>query len=212
MQNLTIKGDEVLTFTTKRSPISIFIFSLIGGIVSEFTLVMWFIMSHSWGLHDIDPHKAGIVRLILFTSFIPITILLFAKLNKSDKNEVKNTHKTMKIYSYFRQKFPILQEFRPFEHANLGMITRDGDDQDSIMFSIYMEAYKADADAIIINSSNTATHVSGSVSTNRNVFSENTVSGSTSSSNSFHIMATLVKYEKNNHAKEHTARELEEVH
>jgi len=59
------------------------------------------------------------------------------------------------------------------------------------MFDIYMEAYKYNADAIIINDSNVSTHVHGSVSTS--VFSKN-VSGRTTSTNIFHITATLVRY------------------
>lgn len=76
----------------------------------------------------------------------------------------------------------MLNDFNPDQHTKIDVITETDKNIDKLMFDLYMEAYKKNADAIIINDSNVITSVS-----------QGRIRGVTSSK-SQQIIASLVSY------------------
>lgn len=116
---------------------------------------------------------------IIFILFIPVLIYLSNLKSKKD-------NKARKIYFYFQKKFPILKEVKP-SYANLGLAYGNDSNHEQAMFDIYMQAYRKNADAIVLQSNTTSTHVSGG-------YQKGLFPSGVSSSTSHHLMATLVKY------------------
>lgn len=119
--------------------------------------------------------------IFVISFLLSFTMYLFAKPSDKKKQEYA---RAVRINNYFKTRFPILKEFKP-EFTNLGIANAEYRFKQQAMFNVYMQAHKADADAIVLNSDNTSTNVHGEVRGG---------SGYTSSTTSFHIMATLVKY------------------
>ena len=127
----------------------------------------------------------GIVQIISFIialASIPIS-MLFPEYKKRDK-EAKT------INEYFKKRFILLDSLSE-NHTETKIINKTNLTNDRLMFDIYMEAYKFNADAIVINDSNVTTHISGRTSSN--IIGKGS-SGTTTSTNKFHITATLVRY------------------
>lgn len=109
---------------------------------------------------------------------------------RKEKQRVQNLKDRIeKIKLFFEKKIPIYNDMKP-EFKSIEVLNESGNNKDQLMFNIYMKAYKLDADAIVLNSDTVLTHVKGSVSSGLG----GRVSGSTSSSNTHKIMATLIKY------------------
>ena len=111
---------------------------------------------------------------------------------KVSPEDVEEFERTNQIYTQFRKDYPILGSFNEEKHQNLGVVTKEGDNRDSLMFDIYMEAYKLGADAIVLNSDQTNSNIFGgmqSTTTGRQNIIQTTQSHS--------IMATIVKYKEN---------------
>lgn len=125
--------------------------------------------------------ELGIIFLIMGIGLVGLAIKIAQKLPGYEKDR---KHRDI-INEYFKNRFLIIDSL-PHNHNETKVINITQGDQLSLMFDIYMEAYKFNADAIVINDSNVTTHVSGSTSRSGR--------GSTSSSNKFHTTATLVRY------------------
>lgn len=83
------------------------------------------------------------------------------------------------IYDYFKTRYPLLKDNKP-SYQTLEVITRKSGDMDYLLFGIYMTAYKMNADAIVVNSSNAISHIS---------------SGRKRRTETLHeVVATLIKY------------------
>jgi len=147
-------------------------------------------------LYETEP-IIGILVIVIFVVIIPTMLFigLYKLFKPSKKREEEYTHNT-KAYNYrlklneeFKNKFIILKDFDESKYINIKNFNVEERTQEKAMYKIYAHAEAFKADAIILNSSNIATHVHGSVSTNL----RGDVSGGTSSSNTFHFTATLVK-------------------
>lgn len=125
--------------------------------------------------------ELGLIFLLFGIVLVGLSIWIAKKLPGYKKDR---RHRDI-INEYFQNRFPILESL-PQGYSEKKVITKKQGDQISTMFDIYMEAYKYNADAIVINDSNVATHVIGSTSKGGKGF--------TNSYNSFHITATLVKF------------------
>lgn len=183
--NVEILGEEKLTPKPKYYNITIIL------IIGLFIFIEGFRTSYSeyQVLFDISYDEAKIYGWIpiIFGFIVLVLSPILAMLFPEYKLRVKNAKK---INSYFKERFLILDSL-PNTFNDKLIVNKQSSKYEDAMFDIYMEAYKFDADAIIINDSNVSTHAQGSVSTS--VFSKN-VSGRTTSTNTFHITATLVKY------------------
>lgn len=124
---------------------------------------------------------AGMIFLVFGIGLVGLAFWIAKKLPRY-KKDLKDR---MIINEYFQNRFSILESL-PQGYENKKVITKKNGDQISTMFDIYMEAYKYDADAIVLNDSNVSTHITGSTSRGGK--------GSTRSYNTFHITATLIKY------------------
>lgn len=131
-----------------------------------------------------DAYILGMVILFLFL----ITILYVIYLIIPSYSE--RLEKITIINQYFKKRFIILNSFNDQEHKTLGIHQEDGKDREDVFFNIFMNAYKVNADAIILNDSSVSTSISASSSSKYG-----TTGGS--SSNTFHITATFVKYLNN---------------
>ena len=182
---MKIQGNEKLT--PKPKFFNIAILAIIGFII----LIMAFRTTYSdyRDFFDISRSDAQILGWIpiIFGFIILTSSPVFAMLFPEYKLKLKNAKE---INSYFKERFLILDNL-PNSFNDKLIITKQSSKYEDAIFDIYMEAYKFDADAIIINDSNVSTHVKGSVSTS--AFGKN-VSGKTTSTNTFHITATLVRY------------------
>ncbi|MFT5835627.1 MAG: hypothetical protein ACI9RG_000520 [Sulfurimonas sp.] len=131
---------------------------------------------------------SGVIVLLLFLrTQTPGTRRYKAKIKRTI---YEHNTRLSEIYKYFKIKFPIMHEFKQLEHEVIDVINDKSEDMESLMFIIYMQAYKVQADAIIMNSSGTSTNVYGSISSGP----KGSVSGHTYSENEFHIMTTLINF------------------
>lgn len=130
--------------------------------------------------------EAGMVFVAIGIGLVGLGLLVAKNLPSYKKDK---QHR-MAINEYFQNRFPVIDAL-PANCSKSRIINVTQSDHESLMFDVFMEAYKFDADAVVINNSNVATHVSGSVSTS--IIGKNT-SGRTTSTNSFHMTVTLVKY------------------
>jgi len=124
-----------------------------------------------------------IMLIIYWTSLI----LLIAYLNLKWRKKKKHVDS---INEYFQNRFLLLNE-TPLNYKEQRSIIQKGKDQEEAMFNIYKEAYKFNADAIVLNDSNVSTKINGSVSAN--IIGKGS-SGKTTSTNTTSITATLVRY------------------
>lgn len=149
------------------------------GIIVSYIIIS--IMIQSFIFHPSGNKEAGIIFLIIGMGIFPLGFWIVTKL-PGYKKDLK--HRNI-INEYFQNRFPILESLSQ-GYKDKKVVTKKNGDQISTMFDIYMEAYKYDADAIVLNDSNVSTHIVGSTSRSGK--------GSTNSYNTFHITATLVKY------------------
>jgi len=133
-------------------------------------------------LRTILGQKDLMVFLMFLFIFCTFTITYWVELCPSVKEQRKNIKV---INEYFKKRFMIL-DIMPHNYLKTELINKTNKTNEATMFDIYMEAYKFNADTIVINDSNVTTHVSG--------YTTKGGRGSTSSSNKFHITATLVRY------------------
>ncbi len=124
-------------------------------------------------------HEASMFIIVIVIPWV--SILLSPLLSRLFPEYKKRKKEAIEIYNYFKKRFLLLDTI-PENISNTKIVNTKALTDEEVMFNLYMEAYKYDADAIVINDSNVCTHVVGGIS------------GSTTSSNTFHITATLVKY------------------
>jgi hypothetical protein len=134
-----------------------------------------------WGVSDLimsprAPRADNYLALFIFT--LGFSAIVFAVMNLLP-NAFKKRKNAKIIYNYFKTRYPILMEVKP-NHKTLEVITKEGSDLDYLLFTVYMSAFKQDADAIVINSNNVISHVSGK----KRIKTETTRE----------IVATIVKY------------------
>ncbi|NOQ30813.1 MAG: hypothetical protein GQ570_06790 [Helicobacteraceae bacterium] len=127
---------------------------------------------------------AGLISIpyVLFGSYtglFPFIVLLIIFLFRNSITSKKRV-KAMEIFKFFKLKYPILESVG--RNTNLDQITTTSNNADGALFDIYMQAYKKQADAVVINS----THSSSTESISK--MSKNTPL--------YHATATLVKYKK----------------
>ncbi len=167
-----IYGDEILTLepiitkSKQNSLGTLLLFSIFGFIIGLFM--------GSW-------------TICISTVVIMIIIGILIKPNE---DETEEHQRILSINTWFKKQYPLLNEFKTQEHILLDTIDVEDEDKSIAMFEIYMNAYKLNADAIVLNSSNISTEVYGKVSTTSRGHS----SGTTSSSNTFHITATIIQF------------------
>ncbi|RLA78986.1 MAG: hypothetical protein DRG78_13875 [Epsilonproteobacteria bacterium] len=118
----------------------------------------------------------GMVDLTLFYFIIGGIIIFIMRIISFNSREKKANI----VNDYFKEIFILLDKL-PSNYTETKIINSKSSMSKQAMFEIYMQAYKFNADALIINDSNVSTSVSGR-------------KGSTSSSNTFYITATLVRY------------------
>jgi len=183
--NVEILGEEKLTPSPKA--LSVLIFVIAGILV--------FIIASKADYHGFKVFfnvSSDDAEVITWT-FLTLGFILFlsspylAMLFPEYRLRVKNAKE---INKYFKERFLILDNM-PSTFSNKLIVNKKSTKYEDTMFDIYMEAYKFNADAIIINDSNVSTHIKGSVSTS---ILTKSVSGKTTSTNTFHITATLVRY------------------
>jgi len=131
---------------------------------------------------------------IILSPFLTFIILRYSfkpskKSLENYRNDLIDYFGNIQLRNYLKNKFPILTHFDEDKYNNITTINLKDYNEDKAMFQMYLEAELLGADAIILNDTNVSTKVSGHISTN----SRGEVSGGTSSSNMFHITATLVK-------------------
>jgi len=104
-------------------------------------------------LYILEPAGArelGIIFLIVGIGLVGLTRWLAKKL-PGYKRDLKH-RKTMN--EYFQNRFLILDNLPDNCSSTKNILTRSYEDNNDLMFKVYMEAYKYDADAIVINDSN----------------------------------------------------------
>lgn len=115
--------------------------------------------------------------------FVPLFIIIFSLVaSYYFPKSKKKREKVNIINEYFKNRFSILDTI-PDGCNKTSLIDKSAEKQSYAMFDIYMEAYKFDADAIVLNNNTTSTEVTGG---NRNK--------KVKSSTTHHITATLIKY------------------
>ncbi|RXK06971.1 hypothetical protein [Halarcobacter bivalviorum] len=118
----------------------------VGAVSAIVFLFLFIIGSFSSGFIE-GLVVSGVIFLIIY--FIGNLLFVFTPFY-SQKKEKRNN-----IYKYFKTRFDLLNDFNSDEHTKIDVITKKSDKNiDKLMFDIYMEAYKKNADAIIINDSN----------------------------------------------------------
>ncbi|RLA77910.1 MAG: hypothetical protein DRG78_16335 [Epsilonproteobacteria bacterium] len=169
--SLDIKGNEVLL----SEPPSI------GGLAGlakfVFSLAIVFVLMEV-------PAEKGMAYLTTFSFFVSFILFI---LSFPTIESLNNYRHILKINAYFKKRFVIFNSFKD-DFQNIDTITSNKDSQESAMFNVYMEAYKQNADAIVLNTDKVSTQVEGNIQTRGKK-----ISGYTSSKNTFHIVATLVK-------------------
>ncbi|MFA5501861.1 MAG: zinc ribbon domain-containing protein [Sulfurovaceae bacterium] len=161
-----ISGEEKLNKNTAYLYGSFMLFSLLFAVIS----------------FGVSEHGNGMGAAILF-------IISAIFLHKGYKAQMKKYKSSEKIYEFFKSRYPIYKEFTP-NMENLGLITETSSSNDEAMFNIFMQAYKKDADGIVLNSNTTSTHVSGGGSYAKGR------SSSVSSHVSHNAMATIIKFKE----------------
>ena len=189
--SVEITGNE--TFDLADGPQNKIINKLTWAIISILALAFW-----GWGLslsstetaQFLGEFNSEMTRGFIFIILPFLIVFLFPvliKLTPEYRQRVKNIEI---IKDYFKKRF-ILFNSMPNTFSESKIVSAKSNSYESTMFKIYQEAYNFDADAIVINDSNVSTHVKGSIKSN--VISGG-VSGTTTSTNIFHITATLVRY------------------
>jgi len=128
----------------------------------------------------------GMVFFIVFCIVFGVTGF---KLGKPSKKNIEEFNRANKIFNQFRKDYPILNAFINDQHENLGVTSKQGENRDSMMFDIYMEAHKLGADAIVLNSDHAMSNTTGGMqttSTGRQHMIQ--------TDQAYNITATLVKY------------------
>ncbi len=177
--NVKIIGNEKLNN-------NIYLFAKTIKILSIFFLVIGLLSTTSGNSTDI--------KVAFYIFIIPSTIVFFIS-RKIAKTNYKQHLINLQIFEYFKQAFPILSEVKHY-HNNIGLVSSEAESYDGALFDIYMEVYNKNADAIVLNDSNVSTQVSGSVKTTGIFNSHKKVEGTTTSKNTFHLTATLIKFQE----------------
>jgi len=129
------------------------------------------------------------VTFVFYVLYCLATGIPAFRLTLKSKPKLKQEYaKAQEIYSYFQKNIPILTSFDEDRHENLGATTKKANDRDAALFDVYMEAYKSNADAIILNSND----MTGSVGVADVQMGMGTALNVTQ--NGYNILATLVKY------------------
>lgn len=132
--------------------------------------------------------KSSQMNAFLWVVIMVILVGLFissGEIAASFPKTKRKREKSSQLYEYFKKRYPLLNQMKP-EYQSLGIINLKEKDLDSMLFEIYMEAFKKNADAIVINNNSVITHVGATVTP--------TLQRNVSSSTSREIMATFVKY------------------
>ncbi|MGB5791307.1 hypothetical protein [Poseidonibacter sp.] len=180
---MDIEQNLVLTDEPKEPTLNQFqVIVLLGGAFAIIAKVFEDI--HAKDIHYISIMFFIIVLIGIYKIFKPSQ----KKWDQYEHN--KNVYKhRLALNEKFKSKFIILNEFDESKYTNLQILNVEDRTQEKAMYKIYANAELLHADAIIINNSNVSTQVYGSVSTD----SKGSVSGRTSSSNTFHFTVTLLK-------------------
>ena len=188
-QRKNIKECSVKIRGNEKFPPDLLILDVI--LLFLFLFFTWFattqIQHHHIFGNDFKIPAYQINTLVMYISGIAIFPSPFlTKLLPRYKKNYKHLHS---INNYFKDRFILLDKL-PASYAETNIINKTNNSTEAVLFDIYMEAYKLNTDYIVINNSNVSTQVSGTTSTG--IFSKS-VSGKTTSTNKFHITATLVK-------------------
>ena len=120
--------------------------------------------------------------LVGFGIFIFLCFLMYITIKIFDP-ETRDGYNKVKVWkTYFERKFDILSEFNPSKHNKLKIIHESAKTMDEVMFNIFMEGFRQNADAVIIHVSNSSTSVS-----------QDKIRGVNSESYQ-HVSASLIKY------------------
>lgn len=166
--SIEIKGNERLF--PKTSWISIF------KIIIPMLIIWIFLMNTKRSTLHISEATSVFIVVITWGS-----ILLSSPLSKFFP-EYKIRKKNANIINeYFKKRFSLLDAI-PENYLEIKTIEAYSGKKEAAMFDICMDAYKFNADAIVINNSNVITQVTSFV---KDV---------TTTTNTFNITATLVKY------------------
>ena len=92
----------------------------------------------------------GLIFLIIGIGLVGLAVWIARKL-PGYKREIK--HRDI-INEYFKNRFPILSNLPNNCSKRKNISIRSLEDNNDLMFKVYMEAYKYNADAIVINDSN----------------------------------------------------------
>ncbi len=186
--SVNIKGNETLIPKTKWISIFIIIIPMFAFWATMMSIPTPEVRSIFQSILGDGNHEAS---MFIIGIVIPwFSILLSSPLSRLFPEYKKRKREAIEINNYFKKRFLLLDTI-PENISNTKIVNTKALTDEEAMFNLYMEAYKYDADSIVINDSNVSTHVVGSVKSN---IIGGGVSGSTTSSNTFHITATLVKY------------------
>lgn len=182
---IEIRGNEVYYYDNEEA------FMPKTGRIAIFLLVIWnlYMLYLLFNLKDIN-------FLLFFLMWVGVHkgIQLISKLyywkKTGEKLEEKKKKELRIILDYFQKRFPIYTEMKS-NFRIIEVVNAEYSSKSKTMFSIYMDAYKCKADAIVINSDTSSTNVKGNISS-----SGGRVYGNTSSIITHNIMATLVKIEE----------------
>ncbi|MDD2449964.1 MAG: hypothetical protein PHS42_08740 [Sulfurimonas sp.] len=161
-----IKGDEVL-----KKPD--------GGFAATIGTIIFVI-----GIFTLFAQEIPFIGSVIITL---ISVPFFYIDRKNQKPVEEEYERVNKIYEYFKKQYPILKEFNPDKHSVLDTVNISSKDSNLINFNTYMQAHKLKADYIVINDSNSSSHVSGSFTTRGSI-----VPGNIKSTNTFHANISFI--------------------
>jgi len=186
---IKINGDEAIKYSeylkTNFEPCT----RWIQGISTLFSIIIFFIIV----IKSNEIGTAFISSLILYFVFFMLLHIFnyFRPKYKKEKNIMLEAKEKSKIIKdYLEKTIPIYQDMKP-EFKTIKVINKSLLQKYEAMFHIYMEAYLNNADAILLNSDTTSTEISGNITTRHG-----RVTGKTTSTVTYNIMATLVKIEE----------------
>jgi len=125
------------------------------------------------------------VILLIICGWYAAIVYFIGKFTPTYKNRLKDNQK---INQWFQKRFPILNFLKP-QYKVLGVSNYTDGNFETAMFLVYMDAYKKNADAIVLNDSTSKTYTSTNVDVTRR-----NVSVNSSSINKTSVSATLIKY------------------
>jgi hypothetical protein len=123
--------------------------------------------------------------IVPYVAFYGPLVYFIGNFTPTNKNRLKDNQK---INQWFQKRFPILNFLKP-QYKVLGVSNYTDVNFETAMFLVYMDAYKKNADAIVLNDSTSKTYTTTNVDVSRR-----NVSVNAQSINRTSVSATLIKY------------------